>query len=74
MAAILRRRGEWDTQNYPICCTARARTGAASRLPRPTGSTERVEYMDAKTPASHGANTKSAQLTIGGTRRAFLSK
>src|ERR1044072_5235862 len=70
MAATLRRNGEWDTQNYPICCTARGfgtrpehvlkACPAASRRQHRKGS-----HMDAKTPASHGQNTKSAQLTIG---------
>src|ERR1043165_8410718 len=70
MAATLRRNGEWDTQNYPICCTAR---GFGTRLEhvlkaRPAASRwqhRKGSHMDAKTPASHGQNTKSAQLTIG---------
>jgi citrate synthase len=67
----LRRNREWDTQIYPVCCTARGLelrlgAGAFRYLPRLDAQHDQgFEHMDAKTPDSHGQNTKTAELKLG---------
>jgi citrate synthase len=70
VAATLRRIREWDTQIYPVCCTARGLEAPGGRrflLPPRLDQQRfsRVQQMDAKTPASHGQNTKTAELKLG---------
>ena len=67
---------EWGTQNnshllHRTRPRESRRTVRSSASAGPRGSSRKGLHMDAKTPPAHGANTKSAQLTVGEKNYAF---